>query len=133
GAEVDQPPTLGTRALWLLLPLCASVMLLAVTNKICQDVAVIPFLWVLPLSLYLLSFIICFDHSRWYWRPFFSCAMVLSLASVTYVLYQGHGAGLNRQICVYAGALFICCMVCHGEVYRLKPHPSRLTSYFLTI
>ena len=54
--------------LWLLLPACASVLLLATTNKLCQDVAVIPFLWVVPLALYLLSFIICFDSPRWYVR-----------------------------------------------------------------
>ena len=54
--------------LWLLLPACASVLLLATTNKLCQDVAVIPFLWVLPLALYLLSFVICFDSPRWYMR-----------------------------------------------------------------
>ena len=62
-----QPSTLD-RLLWLLLPACASVLLLATTNKMCQEVAVIPFLWVLPLALYLLSFIICFDSPRWYVR-----------------------------------------------------------------
>src|ERR1035438_2339761 len=60
-----------THVFWLLLPACASVLLLATTNKLCQDVAVIPFLWVVPLALYLLTFIICFDSPRWYVRyPF---------------------------------------------------------------
>src|SRR6185295_1625747 len=61
-------PTARQKAMWLLLPACASVLLLAITNKVCQDVAVIPFLWVLPLALYLLSFIICFERPQWYRR-----------------------------------------------------------------
>ena len=70
------PPKIIRRLLWLLLPACASVLLLATTNKICQDMAVIPFLWVVPLGLYLLSFIICFDNPRWYSRSFFLLALV---------------------------------------------------------
>ena len=53
-------------AFWLLLPACASVLLLAVSNHIAQNVAAIPLLWVLPLSLYLLSFILCFDGRGWF-------------------------------------------------------------------
>ncbi len=55
-------------ALWLLLPACASVLLLAITNHLSQNVAAIPFLWVLPLSIYLLTFILCFEGSGWYRR-----------------------------------------------------------------
>src|SRR5262249_29972381 len=58
----------GVGALQIALAACASAMLLATTNLICQEVAVIPFLWVLPLSLYLLSFIFCFESDRWYMR-----------------------------------------------------------------
>ena len=72
------PPT-RLRAAWLALPALASMMLLATTNHVCQDVAVIPFLWVVPLSLYLLSFIICFDHARWYQRQGFALATLVSL------------------------------------------------------
>ena len=69
--ETAEAPSLRRKFLWLALPACASALLLATTNKLCQDVAVIPFLWVLPLSLYLLTFILCFDAQRWYWRPMF--------------------------------------------------------------
>ena len=68
--------------LWLLLPACASLVLLATTNHVCQDVAVVPFLWVVPLSLYLLTFIICFDHSRWYVRPLWAFLTVLGIVAV---------------------------------------------------
>src|SRR5207245_267968 len=73
------PVKSGTKLLWLALPACASVLVLAFTNKICQDVAVIPFLWVLPLGLYLLSFIICFDSPGLYSRTVFSLAFLLML------------------------------------------------------
>ena len=126
-------PSLRSRLLWLLLPACASVLLLATTNKLCQDVAVTPFLWVLPLGLYLLSFVICFDSPRWYVRPPFLVALFASGYGVCWAMAQGIELALWKQVGIYSGALFICCMVCHGELYRLKPAPRHLTSYYLMI
>ena len=134
-----QPPTLNlqppafNRLLWLLLPACASTLLLATTNMICQEVAVIPFLWILPLSLYLLTFIICFDSPRWYVRLPFGLALIAALGGVCWVLLQGTAASIVLQLSVYSGGLFICCMVCHGELYRLRPDPTHLTGYYLMI
>ncbi len=68
--------------LWLFLPACASLILLATTNHVCQDVAPRPFLWVVPLSLYLLSFVICFDHPRWYVRPLWAVPAVIGIVMV---------------------------------------------------
>ena len=121
------------RLLWVLLPACASVLLLATTNKLCQDVAVFPFLWVLPLGLYLLSFIICFEGPRWYPRFPFTLALLLALGGLVWALESGNSATLEVQVEVYSGALFICCMVCHGELYRLRPGPERLTAFYLSI
>jgi len=121
------------KLLWVALPAVASVLLLATTNKLCQEVAVIPFLWVLPLSLYLLTFIICFDHARWYHRGVFTALLVLGVAFVCQVLPAGTDAPMRVQIITYTATLFVACMVCHGELYRLKPPPVRLTSYFLFI
>jgi spermidine synthase len=128
-----RPVTGVQKLLWLLLPACASVLLLATTNKLCQDVAVIPFLWVLPLALYLISFIICFDNPRWYVRVPFTVALIAALAGTCWVLYEGTDAPLPRQIVVYSAALFLACMVCHGELYRLKPEPRQLTAFYLMI
>ena len=128
----SQPSTLN-RLLWLLLPACASVLLLATTNKLCQDVAVIPFLWVAPLALYLLSFIICFDSPRWYVRYPFTLALIAALGALCWGLSNGSDLPLFKQVAIYCGGLFVCCMVCHGELYRLKPDPSRLTGYYLMI
>ncbi len=119
--------------LWLLLPACASIMLLAVTNTICQDIAVVPFLWVLPLGLYLLSFIICFDSERWYFRPVFWPLMIGMIAYMCYVLRAGADADLAAQISAFSLGLFACAMVCHGELVRLKPAPRRLTAFYLMV
>ncbi len=119
--------------LWLLWPACASVLLLATTNKICQDVASVPFLWVLPLALYLLSFIICFDSPRWYKSNPFGFALAAAFGGICWALFQGTHISLRVQLAIYLAALFICCMVCHGEAYRLKPHPLYLTRFYLMI
>jgi hypothetical protein len=132
----EQPslnPSLVERSLWLLLPACASVLLLAITNKLCQDVAVVPFLWVLPLALYLLTFIICFDHSRWYARFPFTLALVASAGGLCWALFHAGDLPVWKQLLFYSGGLFVCCMVCHGELYRLRPEPRLLTSYYLLI
>jgi hypothetical protein len=121
------------KLLWVSLPAIASVLLLATTNKLCQEVAVIPFLWVLPLSLYLLTFIISFDHARWYHRGIFTSLLVVGTAVVCLVLPAGNDAPMRLQIIVYTATLFVACMVCHGELYRLKPPPKQLTAYFLYI
>jgi SAM-dependent methyltransferase len=94
---------------------------------------VIPFLWVLPLSLYLLTFIICFDQPNWYWRGVFTLAAIPALAGVCLVLFLGNDLPLLVQISAYLAAMFLCCSVCHGELYRLKPHPRHLTSFYLMI
>ncbi len=127
---------LPERLLTLSLAACGSVVLLASTNQICRDIAVIPFLWVLPLGLYLISFILCFDHPRWYNRRVWVPVLMTSLAAVVYLLLQDYGAvemNLYFQIFIYSAALFACCMACHGELVRLKPSAEHLTSFYLMI
>ena len=126
-------PAILDRLLWLLLPACASVLLLATTNKLCQDVTVIPLLWVVPLAMYLLSFVICFDNSRWYRRLPFAVALVIALAGVYWALVSEIGLSVALQLGAYSTGLFVCCMVYHGELYRLRPAPSGLTGYYLII
>ncbi len=126
-------PTNVQKLLWLLLPACASVLLLAITNKICQDVAVIAFLWVLPLTVYLLSFIICFDRPKWYDRRWYGPALALGLLAVCWTMTDHLPGSVPLQILIYTVGLFCCCMVCHGEVYRLKPAPTHLTSFYLML
>ena len=85
----DAPrPGIRDLLLWIALAACGSALLLSTTNQLTLDVAVVPFLWVLPLSLYLLSFIFCFDHDRWYVRPLF-CALLPVVVMNVVLLLQG--------------------------------------------
>jgi len=124
---------LHQRSWWLLLPALASVLLMATTNKLCQDLAVVPFLWVLPLGLYLISFILCFDSPRWYVRWLWTALLVIGAAGIAALLLAEDNVPLFEQVIVYSVALFAACMVCHGELYRMKPNPRQLTSYYLSI
>lgn len=119
--------------LWMLLPALASVTLLSTTNMLTQEVGAVPFLWVIPLALYLISFIICFDHPFWYFRPFFMLFMCGSVAFGAIVMNLGVDASVLTQIIGYSSLCFGIAMCCHGELSRLKPGPEHLTLYYLLI
>jgi hypothetical protein len=131
-AEGTERPTVGACIFWVALSACSSVMLLATTNQISQEVSVTPFLWVLPLALYLLSFILCFSGRRWYFRIGYTVALFIVTAFFCSVFCYGRGTMLT-QIGTYGLVLFVCCMICHGELAHLKPHPRYLTLYYLLI
>jgi len=133
GGVAEAAPGVRGWLLWLALPACGSVMLLAVTNQMCADVAVVPFLWILPLGLYLLSFVLCFRSDRAYPRPLFWVLLPLAAAVILWLLYENIQASILWQIVGYSAGLFVVCMVCHGELARLKPGPRRLTSFYLAI
>ena len=119
-----------TQLQWLALSAMGSVMLLAVTNHVTQNIASVPFLWVLPLALYLVSFILAFDHPRWYIRPVFIGALV---ALVPLMAFTIPSLDLHRAAPLYLVGLFVACMVCHGELARMKPDPAHLTRFYLMI
>ena len=131
--ENTPKPPVSIWWLWVALPAAASVELLAVTNKITQDIAVVPFLWILPLGLYLLSFIICFEHQRWYKRRLFVSLFILGIAGLIFARIHEQQMGAYQVIGAYSFMLFTCCMVCHGELYRLRPEPKCLTRYYLMV
>jgi hypothetical protein len=127
-------PAWSLTVLWISLAACPAVMLLAVTTHMSQNVAPIPFLWVLPLSIYLLSFILCFESDRAYDRRFFLPLLAISLGTLAFTMYTASANPSFRwAIPVFCIALFASCMVCHGELSRLKPHPRFLTLYYLMI
>jgi hypothetical protein len=133
GVASASAPRLAQKLRWLALAATASTLLLAVTNQMCQEVAVVPLLWVLPLALYLLSFVLCFESPRWYSRSW--CLPVLIPALI--VLAQA--AALEARVGVYYGVpifslgLFVACMFCHGELAARRPASAYLTSYYLMI
>jgi hypothetical protein len=145
-SEIEKPSA-TTFTMWILLAASASLMLIASTNQMTQDIAPIPFLWILPLALYLISFIICFDNERWYRRRIFHPALLITIflslillvQSDQALLYLSHfGVAPNRvnlaiQISTAAALLFTLCMVCHGELVRMRPHARDLTGFYLMV
>jgi hypothetical protein len=130
-ASQERPKT-GTILLWIALSATASILLLAVTNEITQEVAPIPFLWIVPLTLYLLSFIFAFENERWYQRIPFTFLLLIGSAGFLYIATHPFTNYLV-QLILYAVLLFTCFMVCHGELYRLRPATSHLTMFYLMV
>src|SRR4051812_3276656 len=134
-AQQSEPaPAWSERMLWMGLAACASALLLALTNHLTQNVAAIPFLWVLPLSLYLLSFILCFDSDRWYKRWIFARLGAVALPGIAYAISEDGGiSDLKLAVGFFCAALFVLFMVCHGELAMRRPKPAYLTSFYLMV
>ena len=132
-ASVGAPATAANRTLWVALSTMGSALLLASTNKICQDVASTPLLWILPLCLYLISFIIVFHEPKAYQRVIYVSVFFVSLLGVAAALYLRNYLTLSLQVWAYCFALFFGCMSFHGELARLRPAHANLTSYYLAI
>lgn len=126
-------PSRVTRLMWVSLAACGSTMLLATTNLLCEDVVVTPFLWILPLCLYLLSFILCFDHPRWYQRWLYYVLYGAAIWTALWIFKRGIAVDLIRRTDAYLFILFVICMLCHGELARSKPVASQLTSFYLMV
>ena len=129
----DARPTLLTVLFWLGLATCGSTLLLATTNQISQEIAVVPFLWVAPLSVYLLTFILAFEHPRWYRRTLFAIGAGVFGPAACAVQVAAIGLGARVQLGIYLLTLFFVCMLCHGELARSRPSPRHLTLFYLVI
>ena len=132
--SIEPPPTVKRRLLWVGLAACPSVLLLSVTTHLTQDIASIPFLWIVPLVLYLLSFILTFEtdkiYRRWLWLPLFAA----SLAGMVWIeMDSAPVITMVQRIAACAAAMFVCAMVCHGELASLKPHPRYLTNFYVAL
>lgn len=173
--DASPEPSAGHFLMWLLLPAFASVVLMATTNHISTDVAVVPLLWIVPLALYLLTFIIAFDRPSWYW-PTTIAVLALLFIYPTSALYKKNNVGTIRlyqcgitgrtiesiaqffqrtpddssetsgtsdakgpsveigfrtALFVNFATMFCICLLCHGQLARLKPPPQHLTAYYL--
>lgn len=117
-------------AIWFGLAAAPSMLLSATNNQIGQNVAPVPFLWVLTLGVYLLSFVLCFGAGRWP-RAVAYPPLGLAFLLVCYLLTRPFRVPIVVQITIYAFALLACCLACHGELARAKPGPHRLTGFYL--
>jgi spermidine synthase/uncharacterized membrane protein (UPF0136 family) len=141
-AEVDEPtaqtnapaPTLSRMALWLLLSGCASALLVTVSANLSANVAPIPLLWVVPLALYLLTFILAFGNHRIYHQSRFFPLVALSIGGLAYLYTQRlENWPIQYVVPAYLGSLFIICMACHGELVMRRPAGPYLTRFYLLI
>ena len=134
-SPANEAPPAGTRQLlWAALAATGSFLLLAVTNHVCQNISSIPLLWVVPLSIYLLTFILCFDGRGWYRPDLFAPMLAAALGVMAWTLADHELAHkLELQIGVFCVGLFLACMFCHGELARLKPAPRYLTRFYLMV
>ena len=120
----------GDRVMWVLWAACGSGLLLAATNQLCLDLAVVPLLWIVPLTFYLITFIVCFSglYRRWMWIP-----ILLAAIGATGWLLRKSEMAFAWEASALAGVLVAGCMVSHGELVRIRPPASRLTSFYLAI
>ena len=134
-AQNDAPAPGGVDlALWLALAAMGSWLLLAITNHITQNIASIPFLWLAPLTLYLLTFILCFESDGWYQRSLLLGPLAVILGFCAWGL-QTSDVTLEIKIAIplYLTGLFTCCMFFHGELARMRPAPRYLTLFYLMV
>jgi len=126
-------PSFSLTSLWVALSATASLFLLSVTNQISQEVAVIPFLWILPLTVYLLSFILTFSSDRGYNRRLYTILFIGSVVLTLFVMLNATSLHVYWQILAYCFLLFTACMLCHGELYLLRPSAEHLTLFYLMV
>jgi hypothetical protein len=131
----DAPNAASRPLLWIALAAGPSTLWLATANYLSQEVAAIPFLWVIPLGLYLLSFIVCFEWEGWYRPKLFRWLLPAAwIAMGSRIGLAGSGGDPRLDIPVLLAALFVCCLFCHGELARTKPAPRQgLAFFYLTV
>lgn len=127
------PADASARILWFLLAACASIVMLAATHMLCTDIAPVPFLWVLPLALYLVSFIAAFSGRRGYIRAAAVPLLIVSMVAICFSLFQGAYWTLPPKLAAAGAFVFAACWFCHGELFRLRPPPEGLTDFYLVI
>ena len=120
--------------LWLVLSATGSVLLLAVTNHLTQNVASVPLLWLAPLTLYLASFIVTFEGGRIYRAETLWIFLLAWIAGMGWLIADSDFQfELPLQLGIFLPGLFLGCVFCHGELYRLRPAPRHLTAFYLTV
>ena len=127
-------PSWLDQVIWAALAFFPSALLLAVSNHLSQNIAAIPFLWVAPLSIYLLSFVLTFDSSRLYHSQIFRWLLAMVLGGAGYYLvHEDSDHKLKVLLPGFLAGFFIACMYGHGELARRKPAPAYLTSFYLML
>jgi hypothetical protein len=135
-AQADEPAPLRSKPLWFLLPMVAAMQLSAVTAHLTSNIAAIPLLWVLPLAVYLVTFILAFQFPALrVYRGILLRLLAVMLAALGLVLsHTDLSLTIGIAILFFLIEIFLACLFCHGEAYALRPrHASETTVFYLTI
>jgi hypothetical protein len=133
-AEEEAAPEFRRKLLWLGLSSCGTMMLLAVTNHLTENVAPVPLLWVVPLALYLLSFALVFAKHQLYSRWLVARLLAVALGAAGYAIYDSSLThAIQVGVPLFCLSLFVLCLFCHGELAQRKPSARHLTSFYLII
>jgi hypothetical protein len=119
--------------LWFMLSALGVVLLVSTTNALTQNVPPVPFLWLAPLAIYLLTYVVTFSnlgiYVRYLWIPFF---MLLSFVALL-IYFIGGQFDIITQLLIYLLILLCGCMICHGELNSLKPIQGNTTLFYLVL
>lgn len=130
----QRTPSTGLQLLWGLLAATGSILLLAISAHVTENIAAVPLLWLAPLAIYLLTFVLCFDGTGWYRREIWLAVTAATLGVMAWTLADpGRTHDLALQLGVFLIGLFVACMFCHGELATLKPAPRFLTRFYLMV
>jgi hypothetical protein len=129
--EADAPPTVRDAATWVALAAVPSGLLVAVTAHISTDVAAVPLLWVVPLALYLLTFVIVFSSKPIIPHDFAVAAQPFFVGALIVVLVLDILNAIVLQISAHVLAFFFAALVCHGELAKRRPAPRHLTAFYM--
>ena len=124
---IENPLTWSQRIHWLVLAVVPSSLLLGVTMHITTDIASVPLLWVIPLTLYLLTFVFVFARRCWIQHQW----MVLAQPFILIPLGAQHFLGGGLNILLPMIVFFVTAMVCHGELAKRRPGAEHLTEFYL--
>ena len=123
----------GRRARWIVLAFVPSSLLMAVTSYMSTDVAAVPLLWIVPLSLYLLTFTVAFSPSASSARALAARLMPMAAIALALVLVAQMNKPLTLVIPLHLAVFTIVALVCHGELANDRPSPARLTEFYFWI
>ncbi len=132
-ADAAPAPTWRNHLAWMAWAGLATALLTATTNALTLDVAAVPFLWILPLAIYLGSLILAFDHPRWYRRSFFVFLLPFAMAASLDLRIFGSTLELEQLVVTHLLALGVAGMICHGELHRARPSARFLTGFYLCL
>jgi spermidine synthase len=129
--DASEKPTWQQAAVWVALAAIPSGLLIAVTNHISTDVAAVPFLWVVPLALYLLTYVIVFSRLAPHVHQIAVIVQPLFIAAlIAAQVFEGFDS-IFWILAIHIAAFFITALVCHGELARLRPVPAYLTEFYM--